>query len=171
VVVDDDPESLEKVARAVRRWRRDSRVLLFEDGEAAWKELSRGAPDLLITKMNCPGVSGWTMLPLLARKNVKYPVLVISENATPSMLRTCAGPKLDLTFLRRFGRAWEEHLLSYLSTEIGPSVPIDEIMTQGSEAGPFLTGAGPEKAKGCSEEGVRDNTIGEAPMLNSEFFR
>jgi len=152
VVVDDDPESVEKVARVVRRWRRDSTVLLFQDGEAAWKQLSTEAPDLLITKMNCPGLSGWKMLPLLAGRKVKYPVLVISENARPSMVRMCAGPELAMTFLRRCGRAWEGHLLSYLSTEIGPSAQIDETITQGSEVDRVLTGAGAEKSRGLYRE-------------------
>ena len=152
VVIDDEPESLESIARQVRQWRRNSRLLLFQDGEAGWKQLSAEAPDLLIVNMNCPGMSGWKMLPLLAQRNVKYPILAISEDGRPSMLQTCAGSKLDVTFLQRLGAGWEEDVARYLSKEMGASGRTGGEMTRQKRAGSeLLSAGGGQKAKGSSE--------------------
>jgi CheY-like chemotaxis protein len=89
-------------------------ILRFQHRDTAWQELLRVAPDLLITDMNnnnvpgCAdymGMSGWKMLPLLAKREVTYPILVMSGSfsmpGVESRARECAGPKLDATFLAK----------------------------------------------------------------------
>ncbi|MEI2722731.1 MAG: response regulator [Verrucomicrobiota bacterium] len=49
VVVDDEPVILEIIENLIRSWFEDAAVLLFQDGQAAWGELLRTDPDLLIT--------------------------------------------------------------------------------------------------------------------------
>jgi CheY-like chemotaxis protein len=79
VVVDDSRMLLHGMGDYIRDWLEDTEVLLFQDGEAAWQELSQTDPDVLITDMHRFGMmSGWEMLPLLAERNVKYPILLVT---------------------------------------------------------------------------------------------
>lgn len=99
VVVDDEPMILELVETLALANFRNVTVQAFQDGEQAWQELLRADPDLLITDMcRPPGMSGWEMLPLLAQRKVKYPVLVMSGIAKEKDVRQCTGPNLDVTF-------------------------------------------------------------------------
>jgi hypothetical protein len=51
------------------------------------------------------GMSGWKPLPLLARRGVRYPILVVSGSflmaGVESRARQCAGPKLHAAFLKK----------------------------------------------------------------------
>jgi CheY-like chemotaxis protein len=74
-------------------------VLKFQSGEQACQELERQAPDILVTDMQRPNdpMDGWTMLPILADRKVKYPVVIVSacsEFPTPNALETF-GPVPD----------------------------------------------------------------------------
>ncbi len=90
------------------------KVLAFQNRDRAWKELLRADPDLLITDMNnqnmpgppeYSGMSGWELLPLLARRKVKYPILVVSGSVSKPgekrRARKCAAPNLNITFLAK----------------------------------------------------------------------
>lgn len=99
LLVDDEPLSTGILAAMIRHWLREAEVLTFQDGNQAWQELQRHPPDLLITDMNRPGLSGWKMLPLLAEKKVEFPILVVSGNATEEGVSNCAGPNLNVTRL------------------------------------------------------------------------
>ncbi len=84
VIVDDEPmmlvllETYIRVWLEGRGWLEDTVVLPFQNGQAAWQELSQTDPDVLITDMQRFGMSGWEMIPLLAERNVKYPVLLVT---------------------------------------------------------------------------------------------
>ena len=51
---------------------------ILVDGDLAWAELNREAPDIFITDIIHPGLDGRALLKQLAAKKVTYPVLVIS---------------------------------------------------------------------------------------------
>ena len=121
VMVDDEPLLLELAEVVTRAWSKEVTLLCFQDGATAWEELLRADPDLLITDMNRDGMSGWKMLPLLAAKKVKYPILVHSGNATEDEVRLCTGPNLNVTFL---GKPWEaQQFCEQLSVLLGDPRP------------------------------------------------
>lgn len=114
VFVDDEPWIGEMVEDLIQRQFSTVTILRFENRDAAWRELLRADPDLLITDMNSDnvpgrceylGMSGWEMLPLLAEREVRYPILVVSGSflmpGVESRARECAGPKLNVTFLTK----------------------------------------------------------------------
>ena len=114
VIVNDLPEAIELMESLIRDRFEEVALLTFRNGVEAWQELQRKAPDLLITDMwreeNDP-MDGWVLIPLLAEKKVKYPVVVVSgctENAvrgddkTGKTLRELlqqARQTLNITFL------------------------------------------------------------------------
>jgi CheY-like chemotaxis protein len=80
VVVDDEPEILGIMEDVIPGWFKKATVLTFRSGDKAWEELQREDPDILITDILRPDdvMNGWVMIPLLAEKKVKYPIVVIS---------------------------------------------------------------------------------------------
>lgn len=79
VIVDDSLPLSVGLGDYIRHCLEDTEVLVFQDGLSAWQELSQTDPDVLITDMQRFSVmSGWDMLPLLAERNVKYPIFVIT---------------------------------------------------------------------------------------------
>ena len=85
----------------VRKWFVNVTILTFETGEQAWAEILKTEPDLLITDMARAGMGGREMLPLLAEKNIKFPILVTSGSATEEQVRQVAGSKLKVAFLSK----------------------------------------------------------------------
>jgi DNA-binding NarL/FixJ family response regulator len=89
VLVDDEDCYTEVVEMAIHQRFKNVIVHTFHNRDEAWQALLRSDPDLLITDMNNDnvpaqlrrpymGMSGWKMLPLLAERKVKYPILVVS---------------------------------------------------------------------------------------------
>jgi mannitol/fructose-specific phosphotransferase system IIA component (Ntr-type)/CheY-like chemotaxis protein len=78
VLVNDDAELLQLMESIICD---EFTILKFQNGEQAWQELQRQDPDILVTDMERPNDSmdGWAMIPLLAEKKVKYPVVVVSS--------------------------------------------------------------------------------------------
>lgn len=101
VVVDDESWCLEMVGTLILSKFKHAALQTFQDGGTAWQELSRAGPDLLITDMIRGGMNGWEMLPLLAQRKVKYPILVTSGYAQEKDVRQCAGPDLVVSFLQK----------------------------------------------------------------------
>jgi CheY-like chemotaxis protein len=114
VFIDDEPWFGEFGELLIARLFPEVTILAFRNRDTAWRELQRADPDLLITDMNNDnvpgrtepfGMSGWELLPLLAQREVKYPILVVSGSfAMPgveSRARQCASPKLDVSFLTK----------------------------------------------------------------------
>jgi len=112
--IDDEQMMVELVGTIIQQAFPSMTLLAFRNRDTAWQELQRADPDLLITDMNnhnipgrpeYMGMSGWELLPLLAKREVKYPILVVSGGlAMPgieSQARQLAGPKLDTTFLTK----------------------------------------------------------------------
>lgn len=98
VLVDDEEWLREMLELAIRQCFKDADVLSFDSGDQAWQELLRVEPDLFITDICRPGLSGLKMLPLLAAKKVKFPILVMSGLATEKNVRGYAGSNLNYSF-------------------------------------------------------------------------
>lgn len=83
VLVNDHSDTLQLMKSLICDCSKEATVLTFQSGGEAWQELRREDPDLLITDMQRPNdpVDGWAMIPLLANKKVKYPVVVVSALA------------------------------------------------------------------------------------------
>jgi CheY-like chemotaxis protein len=115
VLVDDEDWFTGMVERAIHHSFKNVIVHTFHNRDEAWQELLRADPDLVITDMNNDnlpflhrpylGMSGWEMLPLLAERKVKYPILVVSGSflmeGVESKARECAGPDLNVSFLTK----------------------------------------------------------------------
>ncbi len=112
--VDDEDWLLEMVGMAIRAKFKNVVIVTFQNGNKAWEELSRADPDLLITDLlnnNIPGrtesfgMNGYELLPLLAKKNVKYPILVLSGSLSREgyefRTRQIAGPNLNVSLLKK----------------------------------------------------------------------
>ena len=137
VHVDDENLLLEMVSKLVRAKFKDVVIDTFQNGDKAWEDLSRADPDLLITDLlnnNIPGrtqrlarsqfgMSGYELLPLLAQRNVDYPILVLSGSLSRDgyqvNARTVAGPYLRISFLKK--PFTPEQLLAMLVNLLGRS--------------------------------------------------
>lgn len=102
VIVNDWPEPIQLLESLIRDWFEGATILTFQKGDEAWQELQREDPNILITDMmrqEDDSMDGWTMIPLLAEKNVKYPIVVVSglpENAAKNYAEK--GKPISATF-------------------------------------------------------------------------
>ncbi len=114
VHVDDEDWLLEMVSSAIRTKFKTVIIDTFQNGDKAWEELRRADPDFLITDLlnnNIPGrtesfgMNGYELLPLLAKRNVKYPILVLSGSLSREgyelRTRQLAGPNLNVSYLKK----------------------------------------------------------------------
>jgi FixJ family two-component response regulator len=114
ILVDDEDWLSEMVQAVLAECLPQATVLSFRNRDLAWEELQRADPDLLITDMNNDnvpgrtehmGMSGWELLPILAKKEVQYPILVMSGSfSMPGKLdlaREAAGRNLNTSFLTK----------------------------------------------------------------------
>ena len=60
-------------------WFAKIQLVVFENGDEAWQELTRNKPDLLIMDWKHPGLTGHEVLKLLALDQATFPVLLTSE--------------------------------------------------------------------------------------------
>ena len=137
IYVDDDYVVLRLVSLIIRGKFKDVTIDTFQNGDKAWEELSRADPDLLITDLlnnNVPGrtpqsarlnygICGYEILSLLARKNVKYPILVLSGSLSikgyENRAREYAGPNLNVSFFKK--PFTMTTIVAELSKYLGPS--------------------------------------------------
>lgn len=57
------------------------------DGEAAWRELERLAPDLLVTDIEMPGLTGLELAQRVKRHELATKVVIVTTFARPGFLR------------------------------------------------------------------------------------
>lgn len=80
-------------------------ILEFEEGDAAWLELSQTDPDLLITDSQHLGIKGPDMLAGLAERKIEYPIFFISgmigNVKTNEEMWRARAPNLDVLFMRK----------------------------------------------------------------------
>lgn len=99
VLVNDDPNALKLMELLISDWFEGVTLLTFQNGADAWQELRREAPDLLITDLmrrEDDPLDGWVMIPLLAERRVKYPVVVVS-GCSESVAKHCYGKPVSPT--------------------------------------------------------------------------
>ena len=109
IVLLDDMESPRAGLRMViDSWLKEVHTVIeFDNGDAAWQELSKSDPDMLITDYSHPGMNCGEMLTRLKARGVRYPIVVCSASASEdrpdllAQLRECAGPELKLSFLEK----------------------------------------------------------------------
>lgn len=99
IILDDEPMLLELYELMIRGFCKEVTLLKFRDPTPALRELLREEPDLFITDMNHGGLEGREMLPLLARKKVRFPILVTSGTTDEETVKQCAGPELNVFYM------------------------------------------------------------------------
>ena len=57
------------------------------DGEAAWRELQRLKPDLLVTDIEMPGITGLELAQRVQRHELRVKVVILTTFARPGFLR------------------------------------------------------------------------------------
>jgi DNA-binding response OmpR family regulator len=101
VLVEDDEAISELLEYFIRNGSfREAELIRFENGDAAWQELSRSEPDLLITDLLHPGIDGGEILRRLAEKQVKFPVLMTSGFAG-KWFQDYTGLRINVAFLSK----------------------------------------------------------------------
>jgi len=96
VVVEYESVILQVMETFIRDWFKDVTLLLFSNNSEAWQELSQADPDLLILQTPMDGPE---LLPLLAERKAKFPILVTSGYFREKELRQRAGPNLNISVL------------------------------------------------------------------------
>ena len=99
ILVEDEKTLAELLEFCIRQWFQEIEVLPFEDGDAAWRELSRTEPDLLITDFEHPGMDGRMLLQKLTERQVKFPILVTAACAWGTWLQDYTALGLKLVYL------------------------------------------------------------------------
>lgn len=105
VILDDVREVMEMYLHVLNEAYSGLEILKFAQGDSAWEELSRADPDLLITDITHPGMPFDEMLTDLAKREVKYPILVISATLgmasmkVKSDARRASAPSLNVSFM------------------------------------------------------------------------
>lgn len=131
VLVEDEDHLLRFYEHYIHVWSKNATLLPFQNRDEAWQELLRADPDLLITDMNNDnipgrtqyfGMSGWTMLTLLAERKAKYAILIISGSfaikGVEDKARLSAGSDLNVSFLTKPFK-WAQFSLE-LRKHLGP---------------------------------------------------
>jgi DNA-binding response OmpR family regulator len=100
VLVEDEKELSTLFAVMIRDWFKEAELVRFENGDAAWQELSQTKPDLLITDLIHPGLTGGELARKLAEQQVTFPVLIIS-GSTGDWFQEFAGLGIKVAFLNK----------------------------------------------------------------------
>lgn len=86
-LVDDDPDEMYLLQRALRRLRPECVVRLFEDYEEALMALATEAPAVLVSDLNMPGTDGIAFLAsveaILEQKGAVQPRMLLITAAIP----------------------------------------------------------------------------------------
>jgi two-component system, chemotaxis family, chemotaxis protein CheY len=81
LIVDDAATMRELVSMALEN--KGHRVEAFADGPSALVRLAKGAPDLVITDVNMPGMNGIEFIRAARRSGHLMPILVLTTEAGP----------------------------------------------------------------------------------------
>jgi len=81
LVVDDEPQSREMHAVALRSW--GYKAVVAQNGFEALMKVAEYSPDLVISDLRMRGMSGFELLSVLSRRYPEIPVLCISGEYDP----------------------------------------------------------------------------------------
>ena len=79
VLLEDERSLCRLIEHCLQDWFAKIQLVVFENGDEAWQELTRNKPDLLIMDWKHPGLTGHEVLKLLALDQTTFPVLLTSE--------------------------------------------------------------------------------------------
>lgn len=117
ILLDDEKHMLQLFDLYLREWFKEVDLVPFQNGDAAWEEISRQEPDLLITDWYHPGLDGGELVRKLAQIPAKFPVLMISA-CDHDVVREFADSGIKVVFLQKpFGAG---HLWQTLNGLVGP---------------------------------------------------
>jgi DNA-binding NarL/FixJ family response regulator len=105
----------------LQSWYEGIVVVQCHTGDEAWEQLSRADPGLFITDLYHTGLSCREMLRLLAARQVKYPIFVISgyeSEEIKALVRQLMDRGLNVTFVAKPPTVVQ--LRSLLSKHLGP---------------------------------------------------
>lgn len=100
-ILEDEPMALQLYADLLSATGVQFQIHKFTDGDAAWSELTKADPDILLTDIVHPGLDGWEMLKLLGAEKVAYPILVITGDCQPAEFYKNLYPDLKLGLLAK----------------------------------------------------------------------
>ncbi|MGE5123343.1 MAG: response regulator [Acidobacteriaceae bacterium] len=83
LLVENDPQACEIIAEQTLR-PLGYRVVVVDSAAAAFKEISHLAPDMIITNLSLPEISGKDLLVALASQNISVPVVIITTKGHES---------------------------------------------------------------------------------------
>lgn len=88
VVVEDDPTLRMLWEMAVETWRLPLRLTLAEDGYEAILKISADKPNLIITDIEMPNISGRELVEMLGRNDTysDIPIIVVSSSKCADLL-------------------------------------------------------------------------------------
>jgi CheY-like chemotaxis protein len=79
MILEDERQLIDLFEMSIRDWFQDPDIVSFVNGNAAWEELNRQEPDMLIMDCSHPGLSGIEIMEQLAAKPAKCIILLTSE--------------------------------------------------------------------------------------------
>src|SRR5690606_21342520 len=91
-------------------------VATAADGESAWRELQRHAPDLLVTDIEMPGLTGLELAQRIQRQEMATKVVIVTTFARAGYLRRALDAGV-LGYLLKDAPRSEEHTSELQSRE------------------------------------------------------
>ena len=124
IVLVDDEEFFVLILAQMLRSRYDATIQPFTSSQAAWEELDRASPDMLIVGGVMPPPCGEEIVRRLMARNVSYPILVVSGYLSTGDVLSWFPAAPNISFLRKpFGSqqryAAVENQFEIVSTDAG----------------------------------------------------
>jgi CheY-like chemotaxis protein len=122
--VDDEEWTLGLVKNLITTHFKNVSIQSFQNSNDAWNELSRTAPDILITDDKMQDLSGEDIVSQLMTRNVSYPIIVTSGlSETENWVNKMTSINSKITFLRIPFEHWRliEQICQHLGNKLKPN--------------------------------------------------
>ena len=101
IVLVDDEEFFVLILAQMLRSRYDATIQPFTSSQAAWEELERTSPDMLIVGGVMPPPCGEEIVRRLMARNVSYPILVVSGYLSAGDVLSWFPAAPNISFLQK----------------------------------------------------------------------
>ena len=101
IVLVDDEEFFVLILAQMLRSRYDATIQPFTSSQAAWEELERTAPGMLIVGGVMPELCGEDIVRRLMARNVSYPILVVSGYLSADDVLSWFPAAPNISFLQK----------------------------------------------------------------------
>ena len=101
IVLVDDEEFFVLILAQMLRSRYDATIQPFTSSQAAWEELERTSPDMLIVGGVMPPPCGEEIVRRLMARNVSYPILVVSGYLSADDVLSWFPAAPNISFLQK----------------------------------------------------------------------